>query len=127
MKAVDKFEIPSRLQILDLCDHGGIRQAITRSIADQGTHHPYPGAHDRDHQQDEPHLAPDLQETEWKPMPPHWAVKLEMPEDKIRKILKSAKGTHLHGNPGGVTNDDSHPGDFIEDANSAGSHRSCGV
>jgi len=43
MKAVDN-RIPPRLQVLDLC-RWWIRQAITRSIADQAPHHPHPGAH----------------------------------------------------------------------------------
>ena len=53
-----QVRIPPRLQILDVCDvvdppgdHAFDRRP--------GAHHPYPGAHDRDDQQDEPHLAPD--------------------------------------------------------------------
>ena len=56
MKAVDKFEYRRGYKFSTYATWW-IRQAITRSIADQA-HHPHPGAHDRDDQQDEPHLAP---------------------------------------------------------------------
>ncbi len=53
-----QVRIPPRLQVLDVCD-------VVDSPGDHaldrrpGAHHPYPGAHDRDHQQAEPHLAAD--------------------------------------------------------------------
>ena len=53
-----QVRIPPRLQVLDLrhvVDPPG-HHALDRR---PGAHHPHPGAHDRDHQQDEPHLAPD--------------------------------------------------------------------
>ena len=58
MKAVDKFEYRRGYKFSTYATWW-IRQAITRSIADQAAHHPYPGAHDRDHQQAEPHQPPD--------------------------------------------------------------------
>ena len=53
-----QVRIPPRLQVLDLCDlvdPPGDHALDRRS----GAHHPHSGAHDRDHQQAEPHLAPD--------------------------------------------------------------------
>ena len=53
-----QVRIPPRLQVLDLrhlVDPPGDHALDRRP----GAHHPHPGAHDRDHQQDEPHLAPD--------------------------------------------------------------------
>ena len=53
-----QVRIPARLQVLDLChlvDPPG-HHALDRR---PGAHHPHPGAHDRDHQQTQPHLAPD--------------------------------------------------------------------
>ncbi len=59
MKAVDKFEYRRGYKFSTYATWW-IRQAITRSIAGPGPHDPHSGAHDRDHQQDEPHLAPAL-------------------------------------------------------------------
>src|SRR5439155_1205777 len=53
-----QVRIPPRLQVLDLChvvDPAGDHALDRRP----GAHHPHPGAHDRDHQQDEPHQPPD--------------------------------------------------------------------
>ncbi len=55
-----QVRVPPRLQVLDLChlvDPAGDHPLDRRS----GAHHPHPGAHDRDDQQDRPHLAPDAQ------------------------------------------------------------------
>jgi DNA-directed RNA polymerase sigma subunit (sigma70/sigma32) len=58
MKAVDKFEYRRgyKFDLRHLVDPPG-HHALDRR---PGAHHPHPGAHDRDHQQDEPHLAPAL-------------------------------------------------------------------
>ncbi len=58
MKAVDKFEYRRGYKFSTYATWW-IRQAITRSIADQARTIRIPGAHDRDHQQAQPHLAPD--------------------------------------------------------------------
>ena len=55
-----------------------------------------------------------LQETGFEPDPATLAIKMEMPEDKIRKILKIAKEPISMETPIG-DDDDSHLGDFIED------------
>ena len=60
MKAVDKFEYRRGYKFSTYATWW-IRQAITRSIADQAAHHPHPRAHDRDHQQDRAHVAPNAQ------------------------------------------------------------------
>jgi len=57
MKAVDKFEYRRGYKFSTYATWW-IRQAITRSIADQARTHPHSGAHDRDDQQDEPHQPP---------------------------------------------------------------------
>jgi RNA polymerase primary sigma factor len=91
-----------------------IRQAITRSIADQARTIRIPGAHDRDDQQDEPHLAADPAGDGPGARPGVLAEKMEMPEEKIRKILKISKEPISMETPIG-DDDDSHLGDFIED------------
>jgi RNA polymerase primary sigma factor len=58
MKAVDKFEYRRGYKFSTYATWW-IRQAITRSIADQARTIRIPGAHDRDDQQDEPHQPPD--------------------------------------------------------------------
>ena len=58
MKAVDKFEYRRGYKFSTYATWW-IRQAITRSIADQARTHPDPGAHDRDHQQAQPGVASD--------------------------------------------------------------------
>ena len=58
MKAVDKFEYRRGYKFSTYATWW-IRQAITRSIADQARTIRIPGAHDRDDQQDRAHLAPD--------------------------------------------------------------------
>ena len=58
MKAVDKFEYRRGYKFSTYATWW-IRQAITRSIADQAQNDPHSGAYDRDDQQDRAHLAPD--------------------------------------------------------------------
>ena len=60
MKAVDKFEYRRGYKFSTYATWW-IRQAITRKHRRPGAHHPHPGAHDRDHQQDRAHLAADAQ------------------------------------------------------------------
>ena len=60
MKAVDKFEYRRGYKFSTYATWW-IRQAITRCDRRPGAHHPHPGAHDRDHQQDRAHLAADAQ------------------------------------------------------------------
>ena len=60
MKAVDKFEYRRGYKFSTYATWW-IRQAITRSDRRPGPHHPHSRAHDRDHQQDRAHLAPDAQ------------------------------------------------------------------
>ena len=60
MKAVDKFEYRRGYKFSTYATWW-IRQAITPLDRRPGAHHPHPGAHDRDHQQDRAHLAPDAQ------------------------------------------------------------------
>ena len=60
MKAVDKFEYRRGYKFSTYATWW-IRQAITRSHRRPGAHHPHPGAHDRNDQQDRAHLAPDAE------------------------------------------------------------------
>ncbi len=60
MKAVDKFEYRRGYKFSTYATWW-IRQAITRSDCRSGAHHPHSRAHDRDHQQDRAHLAPDAE------------------------------------------------------------------
>ena len=94
MKAVDKFEY--RQYKFSTYATWWIRQAITRSIADQA-HYPYTGAHDRDNQQAKPHLTPDVAGDGREPTPEELGERMDMPEDKVRKVLKIAKAD-LDGN-----------------------------
>ena len=63
-----------------------------------------------------------LQEFGYEPDAPTLAEKMEIPEDKIRKIMKIAKEPISMETPIG-DDDDSHLGDFIEDTNNAGPGR----
>ena len=85
-----QVRIPPRLQVLDLChlvDPPGDHPLDCRS----GAHHPYPGAHDRDDQQDRPHLAPDAARDRSRADAGRTGEKLRMPLEKVRKVLKIAK------------------------------------
>jgi RNA polymerase sigma factor (sigma-70 family) len=108
-----QVRIPPRLQVLDLrhvVDPPG-HHALDRR---PGAHHPHPGAHDRDDQQDEPHQPPDPAGDRPGARSRDAGEKMEMPEEKIRKILKISKEPISMETPIG-DDDDSHLGDFIED------------
>jgi len=113
MKAVDKFEYRRGYKFSTYATWW-IRQAITRSIADQARTIRIPvhmietiNKMNRINRQI-------LQETGSEPDPATLAAKMDMPEDKIRKILKIAKEPISMETPIG-DDDDSHLGDFIED------------
>ncbi|MFA7393031.1 MAG: RNA polymerase sigma factor RpoD, partial [Pigmentiphaga sp.] len=113
MKAVDKFEYRRGYKFSTYATWW-IRQAITRSIADQARTIRIPvhmietiNKMNRINRQI-------LQETGVEPDPATLAAKMDMPEDKIRKILKIAKEPISMETPIG-DDDDSHLGDFIED------------
>jgi RNA polymerase primary sigma factor len=112
MKAVDKFEYRRGYKFSTYATWW-IRQAITRSIADQARTIRVPV-----------HLIETinkmnrisrqiLKETGQKPDPALLAENMEMPEEKIRKILKISKEPISMETP--IGDDDSHLGDFIED------------
>ncbi|CAK0742837.1 RNA polymerase, sigma 70 (sigma D) factor [Gammaproteobacteria bacterium] len=114
MKAVDKFEYRRGYKFSTYATWW-IRQAITRSIADQARTIRIPvhmietinKLNRVSHQM--------LQEMGREPTPEELAVRMEMPEDKVRKVLKIAKEPISMETPIG-DDDDSHLGDFIEDA-----------
>jgi RNA polymerase primary sigma factor len=91
-----------------------IRQAITRSIADQARTIRIPVHMIETINKMNRISRQILQETGQEPDPATLAVKMEMPEEKIRKILKISKEPISMETPIG-DDDDSHLGDFIED------------
>ena len=92
MKAVDKFEYRRGYKFSTYATWW-IRQAITRAIADQGAHDPHPGAHDRDDQQADPHVAGAGAGagTRTKPTSEEIAQRMDIPVTKVRKVLKIAQ------------------------------------
>jgi RNA polymerase primary sigma factor len=115
MKAVDKFEYRRGYKFSTYATWW-IRQAITRSIADQARTIRIPV-----------HMIETinkilrvsrklLQETGEEPSPEELAKHMDLPEDKIRKVLKIAKEPISMETPIG-DDEDSHLGDFIEDIN----------
>ena len=113
MKAVDKFEYRRGYKFSTYATWW-IRQAITRSIADQGRTIRIPV-----------HMIETintlnrisrrmLQEMGREPIPDELAERMEIPEGKVRKILEIAKRTISMETPIG-DDEDSHLGDFIED------------
>ncbi len=115
MKAVDKFEYRRGYKFSTYATWW-IRQAITRSIADQARTIRIPvhmietiNKMNRINRQI-------LQETGVEPDPATLAQKMDLPEDRVRKILKIAKEPISMETPIG-DDDDSHLGDFIEDNN----------
>jgi RNA polymerase primary sigma factor len=113
MKAVDKFEYRRGYKFSTYATWW-IRQAITRSIADQARTIRIPVHMIETINKMNRISRQILQETGSEPDPATLAVKMEMPEDKIRKILKIAKEPISMETPIG-DDDDSHLGDFIED------------
>ena len=113
MKAVDKFEYRRGYKFSTYATWW-IRQAITRSIADQARTIRIPVHMIETINKMNRISRQILQETGLEPDPALLAKKMEMPEDKIRKILKISKEPISMETPIG-DDDDSHLGDFIED------------
>jgi len=113
MKAVDKFEYRRGYKFSTYATWW-IRQAITRSIADQARTIRIPVHMIETINKMNRISRQILQETGQEPDPGTLAERMEMPEDKIRKILKIAKEPISMETPIG-DDDDSHLGDFIED------------
>ncbi|WP_150612944.1 RNA polymerase sigma factor RpoD [Pandoraea terrigena] len=113
MKAVDKFEYRRGYKFSTYATWW-IRQAITRSIADQARTIRIPVHMIETINKMNRISRQILQETGMEPDPATLAEKMEMPEDKIRKIMKIAKEPISMETPIG-DDDDSHLGDFIED------------
>ena len=113
MKAVDKFEYRRGYKFSTYATWW-IRQAITRSIADQARTIRIPVHMIETINKMNRISRQILQETGAEPDPATLASKMDMPEDKIRKILKIAKEPISMETPIG-DDDDSHLGDFIED------------
>jgi len=114
MKAVDKFEYRRGYKFSTYATWW-IRQAITRSIADQARTIRIPVHMIETINKMNRISRQILQETGAEPDPATLAVKMEMPEEKIRKILKISKEPISMETPIG-DDDDSHLGDFIEDS-----------
>src|SRR5450830_1633969 len=113
MKAVVKFEYRRGYKFSTYATWW-IRQAITRSIADQARTIRIPVHMIETINKMNRISRQILQETGVEPDPATLAIKMEMPEDKIRKIMKIAKEPISMETPIG-DDDDSHLGDFIED------------
>lgn len=113
MKAVDKFEYRRGYKFSTYATWW-IRQAITRSIADQARTIRIPVHMIETINKMNRISRQILQETGIEPDPSVLAEKMDMPEDKIRKILKIAKEPISMETPIG-DDEDSHLGDFIED------------
>jgi RNA polymerase primary sigma factor len=115
MKAVDKFEYRRGYKFSTYATWW-IRQAITRSIADQARTIRIPVHMIETINKMNRISRQHLQEFGYEPDAPTLAEKMEIPEDKIRKIMKIAKEPISMETPIG-DDDDSHLGDFIEDGN----------
>ncbi|MDG1096052.1 MAG: RNA polymerase sigma factor RpoD, partial [Methylophilaceae bacterium] len=113
MKAVDKFEYRRGFKFSTYATWW-IRQAITRSIADQALTIRIPVHMIETINKMNRISRQILQESGQEPDPALLAEKMEMPEDKIRKILKISKEPISMETPIG-DDEDSHLGDFIED------------
>ena len=113
MKAVDKFEYRRGYKFSTYATWW-IRQAITRSIADQARTIRIPVHMIETINKMNRISRQILQETGLEPDPAELAEKMEMPEEKIRKILKISKEPISMETPIG-DDEDSHLGDFIED------------
>ena len=115
MKAVDKFEYRRGYKFSTYATWW-IRQAITRSIADQARTIRIPVHMIETINKLNRISRQILQEMGREPTPEELAEKMEMPEEKVRKVLKIAKEPISMETPIG-DDEDSHLGDFIEDQN----------
>jgi RNA polymerase primary sigma factor len=115
MKAVDKFEYRRGYKFSTYATWW-IRQAITRSIADQARTIRIPVHMIETINKLNRISRQILQEKGREPTPEELAERMEMPEDKVRKVLKIAKEPISMETPIG-DDEDSHLGDFIEDQN----------
>ena len=115
MKAVDKFEYRRGYKFSTYATWW-IRQAITRSIADQARTIRIPVHMIETINKLNRISRQMLQEMGREATPEELSERMEMPEDKVRKVLKIAKEPISMETPIG-DDEDSHLGDFIEDAN----------
>jgi len=115
MKAVDKFEYRRGYKFSTYATWW-IRQAITRSIADQARTIRIPVHMIETINKLNRISRQMLQEVGREPTPEELSERMEMPEDKVRKVLKIAKEPISMETPIG-DDEDSHLGDFIEDTN----------
>ena len=115
MKAVDKFEYRRGYKFSTYATWW-IRQAITRSIADQARTIRIPVHMIETINKLNRISRQMLQEMGRDPTPEELAKRMEMPEDKVRKVMKIAKEPISMETPIG-DDEDSHLGDFIEDTN----------
>ncbi len=113
MKAVDKFEYRRGYKFSTYATWW-IRQAITRSIADQARTIRIPVHMIETINKLNRISRQMLQEMGREPTPEELAERMDMPEDKVRKVLKIAKEPISMETPIG-DDEDSHLGDFIED------------
>jgi RNA polymerase primary sigma factor len=124
MKAVDKFEYRRGYKFSTYATWW-IRQAITRSIADQARTIRIPVHMIETINKLNRISRQVLQEMGREPTPEELAERMEMPEEKVRKVLKIAKEPISMETPIG-DDEDSHLGDFIEDANMQAPNDSAG-
>jgi len=115
MKAVDKFEYRRGYKFSTYATWW-IRQAITRSIADQARTIRIPVHMIETINKLNRITRQIIQETGIEPTPEELSVRMQMHEDKVRKVLKIAKEPISMETPIG-DEEDSHLGDFIEDIN----------
>ena len=115
MKAVDKFEYRRGYKFSTYATWW-IRQAITRSIADQARTIRIPVHMIETINKLNRISRQMLQEMGREPTPEELAVRMDMPEEKIRKVLKISKEPISMETPIG-DDEDSHLGDFVEDTN----------
>ncbi len=115
MKAVDKFEYRRGYKFSTYATWW-IRQAITRSIADQARTIRIPVHMIETINKLNRISRQILQEKGREPTPEELSERMQMPEDKVRKVLKIAKEPISMETPIG-DDEDSHLGDFIEDTN----------
>ena len=117
MKAVDKFEYRRGYKFSTYATWW-IRQAITRSIADQARTIRIPVHMIETINKLNRISRQILQELGREPTPEELSLRMDLPEDKVRKVLKIAKEPISMETPIG-DDEDSHLGDFIEDINIA--------